>query len=212
MALAAALLGFVASLQLRSEAAVVRTLSGQSDSDLALLIDDLNRGNFDLLQQQYALSAQLDTLRSAAGGDASAAASSVQSQLQQLQIALGALPVHGPGTVLTVDGQLGSVDVADLVDALMNAGAEALDINGVRVVQGSVITGGAGAAVDSHVLSAPITVTAIGDPQSLAAEATLVAGPLRERPGVRSVAYVSRDSLVITSVRAARAEYYAHPA
>src|ERR1700736_2336306 len=63
-------LGFLLVVQLRSQAAVARTLAAQDDTSVALLINDLNRANNQLIQQSTALSQQEAQLRQAltAGG------------------------------------------------------------------------------------------------------------------------------------------------
>src|SRR2546421_12451374 len=89
-------LGFLIVIQLRSQAAVARTLAAQDDTSVALLINDLNRANNELLQQGAALSQQEAQIRDAltAGGtDAKA----IQKELTTLREVNGELPVHGPG-------------------------------------------------------------------------------------------------------------------
>src|SRR5437762_14070059 len=86
-------LGFLVVVQLRSQAAVARTLAAQDDTSVALLINDLNRANNQLLQQGVALSQQEAQIRDAltAGGkDAKA----IQEELTTLHEANGEVPVH----------------------------------------------------------------------------------------------------------------------
>src|SRR5260370_8202227 len=70
VSLIAIALGFLLVVQLRSQAAVARTLAAQDDTSVALLINDLNRANNQLIQQGAALSQQEAQLREAltAGG------------------------------------------------------------------------------------------------------------------------------------------------
>src|SRR5437588_10185350 len=89
-------LGFLIVVQLRSQAAVARTLAAQDDTSVALLINDLNRANNQLIQQGVALSQQEAQIRAAltAGGtDAKA----IQEELTTLREVNGEVPVHGPG-------------------------------------------------------------------------------------------------------------------
>src|SRR5947209_17963217 len=75
VSLVAVALGFLLVVQLRSQAAVARTLATQDDTSVALLINDLNRANNQLIQQGAALSQQAAELRqglSAGGADAQA--------------------------------------------------------------------------------------------------------------------------------------------
>src|SRR3982074_3489293 len=68
-------LGFLIVVQLRSQAAVARTLAAQDDTSVALLINDLNRANNQLIQQSNALSQQEAQIREAltSGGAAAQA-------------------------------------------------------------------------------------------------------------------------------------------
>src|SRR3981081_3956894 len=96
VSLIAVALGFLLVVQLRSQAAVARTLAAQDDTSVALLINDLNRANNQLLQQSAALAQQEAQLRetlTAGGADAQA----IQKELATLREINGALPVHGPG-------------------------------------------------------------------------------------------------------------------
>src|ERR1700687_3395066 len=72
VSLIAIALGFLVVVQLRSQAAVARTLAAQDDTSVALLINDLNRANNQLIQQGAALSQQEAQIREAltAGGAA----------------------------------------------------------------------------------------------------------------------------------------------
>src|SRR5438876_11649622 len=56
-------LGFLVVVQLRSQAVVARTLASQDNTSVALLINDLNRANNQLIQQAAELSQQETQLR-----------------------------------------------------------------------------------------------------------------------------------------------------
>src|SRR4030088_2055417 len=58
-------LGFLVVVQLRSQAAVARTLAAQDDTSVALLINDLNRANNHLIQQAAVLADQQTQLHQA---------------------------------------------------------------------------------------------------------------------------------------------------
>src|SRR3989442_13528998 len=63
-------LGFLVVVQLRSQAPVARTLAAQDDTSVALLINDLNRANNQLIHQGVPLPQQRTQIREAftAGG------------------------------------------------------------------------------------------------------------------------------------------------
>src|ERR1700738_5502898 len=81
-------LGFLIVVQLRAQAAVARTLAAQDDTSVALLINDLNRANNELIQQGAALTQQEAQLRAAltAGG---ADAQAIQKELTTLRVGTG---------------------------------------------------------------------------------------------------------------------------
>src|ERR1700738_4730190 len=70
-------LGFLIVGQLRSQAALAATLANQDDTSVALLINDLNHANNQLMQQTAALAAQQAQLQQAltSGGSHSQAIS-----------------------------------------------------------------------------------------------------------------------------------------
>src|SRR6266581_3920692 len=116
-------LGFLVVVQLRSQAAVARSLAAQDDTSVALLINDLNRANNQLLQQGVALSQQEAQIRDAltAGGtDAKA----IQKELTTLREVNGEAPVHGPGLHIQIRGTI--LDF-ELQDALNNLQLEVQD-------------------------------------------------------------------------------------
>src|SRR5918912_3467841 len=87
-----AALGFLVVVQLRSQETVARSLAAQDDTSIALLINDLNRANNQLLQQSAALSQQETQLRQAltSGG---ADARGIQKELTTLEVVNGASAV-----------------------------------------------------------------------------------------------------------------------
>jgi uncharacterized protein YlxW (UPF0749 family) len=114
----------------------------------------------------------------------SSAAQQVKAQLDDQQTLAGLVPLHGPGlTILMHDGtdpndpadkSLGWTvhyqDLQDIVNLLWASGAEAIAVNQQRVVPTtSFFYAGANILLNNaNRLSAPYTVTAIGDPSTLA--------------------------------------------
>src|SRR6202165_2070609 len=126
-------LGFLVVVQLRSQAAVARPLAAQDDPSVALLINDLNRANNQLIQQGAALSQQEAQIREAltAGGtDAQA----IQTELTTLREVNGEVPVHGPGSQIRIQGTIQDFELQDALNNLRHAGAEAIALNGQRII------------------------------------------------------------------------------
>ena len=102
----------------------------------------------------------------------------------------------------------------DAVQELRNAGAEAFQINDVRIGMESAFTGAAGAvSVDGTRLTAPYTVLAIGDGPTLSAALSIPGGVLdtvRRAGGSMDVA--QPESIHIEVLRPSRTPLYARPA
>jgi uncharacterized protein YlxW (UPF0749 family) len=192
-----AVLAFVAVVQVRSQAEVVRTLEGQDSTALAFLIDDLHRANDALGAQATILAGRRNALRNGSGSEAE---SQLRDEAARLRVIEGLVPVHGPGVVVTVDAPLTPLDLEDAVNNLRVAGAEAVAVNDRRVIMGSAFTlAGDSIEVDGAPRRGPWTLTAIGDPGRLGGAADQMTRALRADPRVRGAVYRSESDLAISS-------------
>lgn len=100
-----------------------------------------------------------------------------------------------------------------LLEELRNSGAEVIEINNVRVVTSTYISGTAGSLVcDGTKLKSPFTIRAIGDSDNLQ-NAVNLAGGVGSRLKVKYGATVSvspSDKVMIKSTRQAPQYTYAH--
>lgn len=197
--LIAMLVALVATIQIRSELEVQRSLVGTDPTSLAFLIDDLHRANDSLQAEASDLMNRRSQLRSGQTGAADQVLTSEATQLREVE---GLVPVHGPGVVLEIDASgLTPLDVQDAVNNLMTAGAEAIDINGDRIVVGVPITA----------VSSPVTITVIGDPTRLGLVVDAMTQQLRADRRVRSAEYRVVSDVVIQSVISEKPFVYAVP-
>src|SRR5229473_3528284 len=113
--LIALLVALVATVQIRSEAEVQRSLVGIDTTSLAFLIDDLHRANDALLAEAADLQQRQATLRS---GSVGAADQVLTDEADNLSTVEGLVPVHGPGVVIVIDAA--GLKALDLQDALNN--------------------------------------------------------------------------------------------
>lgn len=205
IALAVAL---VATVQIRSEVEVQRTLSGLDATSLAFLIDDLHRANDSLAAERSALETQRASLRA---GGTDAADQALTDEATRLRAVEGFVPVHGPGVVLVVDATgLTALDMQDAVNNLMAAGAEAIDVNGLRVVTGVPITqSSGGVTIGGAGIGLPWRISAIGEPTRLGDIAQLMAQQLRADRRVRAATYTTEPDIDIASVVSERPFVYA---
>ncbi len=206
LSLIALLLGFLVVIQLRSQAQVTRSLQSQDNTSVALLINDLNQANNQLLQQTVALSQRQQALEQAlaAGG---ADARGIEKELTLLREVAGRMPVHGPGLEIRIDGPVMDFQLQDALNNLRNAGAEAFALNGYRIVNGTPLTGrGDAIQVAGRLVSSPFVLKVIGDPEQLAGAADIAASSLQTRVQVR---IERKTDIAITEVLPARPLIYA---
>jgi uncharacterized protein YlxW (UPF0749 family) len=206
ISLIAATLGFLMIVQLRSQAAVARTLAAQDDTSVALLINDLNRANNQLLQQEAALTQQEAQLRQAllsGGPDAQV----IEKQLTTLRVINGEMPVRGPGLQIGIQGTIMDFELQDALNSLRNAGAEAIALNGQRIISSTpVVTRGNSLLINGRAVRAPLRLVVIGDPEQLGPAADLSASSLQTRVQVQ----IERATdLTITEVVTSRPLIYA---
>lgn len=199
-------LGFLIVVQLRSQAAVARTLAAQDDTSVALLINDLNRANNQLMQQSAVLAEQQTQLHQAltAGGADSQALSKELTTLREVN---GAVAVHGPGLEIRIQGPVMDFELQDAFNNLRNAGAEAISLNGYRIVASTpVVSRGDILMVAGHAVGTPLDMLVIGDAEQLGPAADLSASSLQTRV---QVSIQRQNDLSITAVAASRPLIYA---
>jgi len=206
--LIALLVALVATIQIRSEAEVERSLVGVDATSLAFLIDDLHRANDSLSVEKADLTRRRATLQSGGSGAADQVLTDEASRLRALE---GLIPVRGPGVVMTVDASgLTALDLQDALNNLAAAGAEAIEVNDRRVVTGVPIAETSdGVAVDSVVIAPPWKISAIGNADRLSDVAGAMSQQLRADRRVRSAGYRVEADVVIRSVISEKPFVYA---
>ena len=159
-----------------------------------------------LIQQGVALSQQETQIREAftAGGtDAKA----IQKELTTLREVNGEAPVHGPGLHIQIRGMILDFELQDALNNLRNAGAEAIALNGQRIVSSTPVQSrGDSLLINGHAVRSPLSLLVIGDPEQLGPAADLSASSLQTRVQVE----IQRQSdLAITEVVTPRPLIYA---
>lgn len=219
-------LGFLVVVQVRAG----RTLSGQEEVPtrnvyaLAALLRQEREARRALEVQVAALTRRLEEFETAAARRKTAE-EGLGRELHALRIAVGLVPLKGPGVVVTVDdgpapggGQappvVQYVDLAGIANELWAAGAEAVAISGVRVTATTGLSQVGGTIVaDGKRLSPPYTVVAIGDPQTLEGALTIRGGIVE---GLRAlglrIATSRRKSVTVPAASGLVPLRYARPA
>jgi uncharacterized protein YlxW (UPF0749 family) len=206
----ALLVALVATIQLRSQAEVERSLQSADPASLAFTIDELHRANDSLDAQINALTQQQTALQS---GGSSAADQELAAEANQLRMVEGLIPVQGPGIVFTLDASgLTSLDLQDAINTLTAGGGEAIEVGNRRIVAGvDIEQTDNGVTVDGTLVQAPWTIIVIGDPTRLAETADAMTQQLRGDRRVREAAYRSEANLVIQAVLSERPFVYGAP-
>ena len=175
IALVAFILGVLVVAQIRSQS-VNAGLANQTAQDLTLLVANLNTQNEQLRAEVSTLERQLATLADARARGQSAAGQ-LREDLDRIQAWAGLRAVSGSGISVRVSGAIDGQGVEDFLNELHNAGAEAIAIDGVRVVSGTVVAGPVGAlSVENSVLGTSFEIRAIGSPQILTGSLTRAGG------------------------------------
>lgn len=208
--LIALLVALVATIQIRSELEVQRSLVGIDPTSLAFLIDDLHRANDALDAEKTDLKSRRDQLQS---GQSGAADQVLSAEADRLRAVEGLVPVHGPGVVLEVDATgLTVLDLQDALNNLSSGGAEAIDVNNNRVLMGAAITqDGSSVVINGVTVTPPWTISVIGDPTRLGLVADLMTQQLRADRRVRGASYRVESDIVIRSVVSEKPFVYAVP-
>ncbi|HUS15866.1 MAG TPA: DUF881 domain-containing protein [Chloroflexia bacterium] len=145
-------------------------LLAQSPTDQASYISQIYNSNTTLRASLTQLQADITKYEQDRTGGSSNLGALIKD-LQQLRMINGEVDVVGPGVQVRITGAQNTVQVLqDLVNELRASGAEAVAVNGVRLISRSVIVEDG----DRHLLvdQQPITTTtylleAIGDPPTL---------------------------------------------
>ena len=167
-------LGFAATVQIK-ETREPGQYTGATQEDLVEILD-LQKSEEDDLRQQIAQAQQaVDTL-GRNDADSGRALAEAQQQAEAIALLAGRVPAVGPGVRVTIDDPERTVPPSILLGAiqeLRGAGAEALQVNGVRIVASSYVVGSPGSVtIDGQGVGGPYVILAIGPPDDLAASLT----------------------------------------
>lgn len=194
-------LGVIVSTQWQSPGSLA-SLSTSDHEMIASTISRLEADQANLKSKIAGLHSDLSTLQSAGTQHKTAMPDTASAETQQ-QLAAGTVAVQGPGIVAVFDDStvrsipenedpanyiLHEYDLRDMLNSLWIAGAEAISINGERIVSNtSVYCVGTTILVNTTRLSPPYEVRAVGDPGALAT--ALRTSPQMEKFNLRAQIY-----------------------
>lgn len=190
-------------------------LSSLRQSDLVRLLDDVTQRSGELEDQVSSLEATRDELQSGSGRER-AALELAEQQAETLGILSGRLPAQGPGIEIEiVEGgdPLDAFGLFNVLEELRNAGAEAMEVNGVRLVANSYFEDTSdGIVVDGQPITSPYRWTVIGDPSTLETALEIPGGAMASlrADGARTTIQ-QQDVVEVTATVEPGAPQYATP-
>jgi Uncharacterized protein conserved in bacteria len=214
------LLGFGLAVQLRSTQDDPALASARQE-DLVRILDDLDGREERLRDEIASLEARKRQLTSGAKGR-QAALEEARRRADELGILAGTLAADGPG--LKIEFRSGADPVKadhilNAVEELRGAGAEAMQIGGakgrpVRIVASTYfVDDGDRLVVDGEYLSAPYTLTVIGDPRTMRTALEIPGGVVSEVTKDGGTVIVNEpDKVTVSALRRTEQPKYARPA
>ncbi|MFJ8233367.1 DUF881 domain-containing protein [Streptomyces sp. NPDC094448] len=205
-------LGLGLAIQVRSTSDN-SALRGARQEDLVRILDELDSRTQRLEDEKRRLEQQRTELETSSD-QAEEARRQTRQKEQQLGILAGTVAAQGPGITLTVDDRSGTVEPDMLLDAVQElraAGAEAIEVNGHRVVADTYFTGSGGnVEVGGRKIDAPYRFEVIGKPQDLEPALNIPGGIVRTLEKEQATATVVRsEKIVVDALRPEKQPDYA---
>ncbi|MGW2035724.1 DUF881 domain-containing protein [Streptomyces sp. NPDC001356] len=206
-------LGFGLAVQVASNSDTDGALRGARQEDLVRILDELDSRTQRLQDEKQGLDKQRQELQSSSDQAAEARRQTAEKE-RQLGILAGTVAAQGPGITMTIEDTKGTVEADMLLDAIQElraAGAEAIEVNGVRVVAGTYFTdSGKSVSVDGNKINAPYRFQVIGKPQDLEPALNIPGGVVQTLEKEQATVTVERsDKIVVDALRQAKRPDYA---
>ncbi|WP_258573740.1 DUF881 domain-containing protein [Streptomyces sp. KM273126] len=206
-------LGFGLAVQVASNSDNDSALRGARQTDLVRILDELDDRTQRLEEEKQGLEDQRTELENSSDQAEEARKQTVEKE-RQLGILAGTVAAEGPGITLTINDTKGTVEADMLLDAIQElraAGAEAIQVNGVRVVASTYLTdSGKGISVDGNKITQPYRFKVIGKPQDLEPALNIPGGVVQTLEKEQATVIVERaDKIIVDALRAAKQPDYA---
>lgn len=206
-------LGFGLAVQVASNSDGDSALRGARQEDLVRILDELDDRTQRLEDEKQGLENQRDELENSSNQAEEARRQTIEKE-RQLGVLAGTVAAQGPGITMTIDDTKGTVEADMLLDAIQElraAGAEAIQVNGVRVVANTYLTdSGQSVSVDGNKINAPYRFKVIGKPQDLEPALNIPGGVVQTLEKEQATVTVERsDKIVVDALRAVKRPDYA---
>ncbi len=211
-----ALVGFAVVVQVRSYNTSTE-FAGARRGDLVQLLDSLGAADQRARAQLRELERTRQALRTSSD-QARAAARAARQQAIDLAILSGRAPATGPGVAVTIEDPQGAVGARTLLNAveeLRDAGAEAIQVNGVARVVASTYFADTeqGIEIDGATVEPPYQLVAIGDSDTLRAAVRFRGGLSDEVEALGgSVGTTTSEAVTVSAVAVPADPQYSQPA
>ncbi|MFJ9717683.1 DUF881 domain-containing protein [Streptomyces sp. NPDC101213] len=206
-------LGFGLAVQVASNSESDNALRGARQEDLVRILDELDDRSQRLEDEKQGLEKQRQELENSSDQAEEARRQTIEKE-KQLGVLAGTVAAQGPGITMVIEDTKGTVEADMLLDAIQElraAGAEAIQVNGVRVVAGTYLTeSGKSVSVDGNKINAPYRFKVIGKPQDLEPALNIPGGVVQTLEKEQATVSVERSAkIVVDALRAAEQPDYA---
>ncbi|MEU4039150.1 DUF881 domain-containing protein [Streptomyces collinus] len=206
-------LGFGLAVQVASNSDSDGALRGARQEDLVRILDELDSRTQRLQDEKQGLDKQRQELQSSSDQAAEARRQTAEKE-RQLGILTGSVAAQGPGITMTIEDTKGTVKADMLLDAIQElraAGAEAIQVNGVRVVAGTYFSdSGKSVSVDGNKINAPYRFKVIGKSQDLEPALNIPGGVVQTLEKEQATVTVERSGkIVVDALRQVKQPDYA---
>ena len=206
-------LGFGLAVQVASNSDTDSALRGARQEDLVRILDELDSRTQRLEDERQGLEKQRSELQSSSDQAAEARKQTAEKE-RQLGILAGTVAAQGPGITMTIEDTKGTVQsdmLLDTIQELRAAGAEAIQVNGVRVVANTYFAdAGKSVSVDGNKINAPYRFKVIGKPQDLEPALNIPGGVVQTLEKEQATVSVAQSGkIVVDALRQAKQPDYA---
>lgn len=210
MATISIILGIMISVQYRSSLTDTNILSRDQWAEITIQMEHLRNQHDALINERTSLRNKI----ASTGAEAQSAV--LRELLDTAEIAAGLTPVSGPGIILSLNDDPRSApsggapgysieywNLLMLINELRSAGADAISLNGERIVATSGIgNSGSDMIINNNPVKAPYILLAIGKPETLASALRIKGGQLEALKASGVKARISQaDNLEIPPYR-----------
>jgi len=169
-------LGVIISMQVKSFSGINEIYTRDNNTGIFQEISILKLKNEDLRKEISVIEENLSQL----SGQESAV-QALKNELEKYKKLSGKFAIFGSGITLTLEGDISAPWMVDLINELFNIGAEAVDINGIRIsgfISGIDSLPKGQIMINSSILTAPFVLNAIGESSVLYENINLSGGIL----------------------------------